>query len=68
MTIELTYTGGGYIPGVPARDLTTEEAAQHREVIEREQAASNTVLYVPVAPMQARRVKPEQAAGEVTNG
>ena len=69
MTIELTYTGAGYIPNVPARDLTAEEAAQYREVIEREQAVSNTVLYMPAAPaaqQQARRAK--DAAQEVDNG
>ena len=69
MTIALTYTGGGYIPGVPARDLTAEEAEVHREVIEREQAVSNTVLYVPVAPaasQQARRTK--DAPQEAGNG
>ena len=69
MTIALTYTGGGYIPNVPARDLTVEEAAQYRAVIEREQAVSNTVLYMPVAPaapQQARRAK--DAPQEVDNG
>ena len=67
--IALTYTGGGYIPSVPARDLTVEEAEVHRAVIEHEQAVSNTVLYVPVAPaapQQARRTKP--AEQEVDNG
>jgi len=26
--IELIYTGGGSLPGIPARDLTREEVAQ----------------------------------------
>lgn len=67
--IAMTYTGAGYIPNVPARDLTADEAAQYRDVIEREQAVSNTVLYVPVAPaapQQARRTK--DAPQEVDNG
>jgi hypothetical protein len=25
----LIYTGGGWLPGVPARDLTADEAKQH---------------------------------------
>lgn len=67
----MTYTGAGYIPGVPARDLTAEEAAQHQAVIDYEQAASNTVLYVPVAeaaPQQASKRAVKDAAQEVSNG
>lgn len=65
----LTYTGAGYIPGVPARDLTAEEAAQFQAVIEREQAASNTVLYVPVtdAPQQTSKRPAKPEAQEVSN-
>lgn len=42
----LKYLGGGYIPGVPARDLTDEEAKQHAPVIEAEERASGMRLYI----------------------
>jgi hypothetical protein len=30
-TIKLIYKGGGFIPGVPARDLTEDEVKAHGE-------------------------------------
>lgn len=53
----LKYLGGGYIPGVPARDLTDEEAKQHAPVIEEQERVSGLRLYAkPVKPD-----KPEKA-------
>lgn len=43
--IYLKYTGAGFMPGVPARDLTLDEAKQFNE---RELLASG--LYVKVKP------------------
>ncbi len=46
----LKYLGGGYIPGVPARDLTDDEEKQHAALIQAEEKASGFKLYgKPVA-------------------
>jgi len=62
--IVLRYIGdGGYIPGVPARDLTAADVAQHGDRIAAEEAASNTRLYEPAAPAaQAAPAKGRTAA------
>lgn len=50
----LRYVGGGaYLPHVPARDLSAEEAAQHRNVIEEAQANGQR-LYVPAETGEAK--------------
>jgi len=46
--VPLRYVGeGAYLPFVPARDLTVEEAAQHWAIIQ-EAHANGQRLYVPV--------------------
>jgi hypothetical protein len=43
----MRYVGGGdYLPGIPARDLTAEEAVEHRAAIEENEAATGKALYV----------------------
>ncbi len=54
-TIALRYLGGAYIHGVPARDLTTEEANQHGTLIAEQEALTGMKLYEPVAPAQAAK-------------
>jgi hypothetical protein len=51
----LKYLGGGYIPGVPARDLTAEEAKRYAAIIEEQERASGLKLYEKVT-------KPEKGA------
>ena len=74
MTIELTYTGAGYIPNVPARDLTAAEAAQYGALIAEQEAITHTPMYEVVpqaAPQQAAATpkgKAAQTAQEVSNG
>lgn len=49
----LRYIGDGwYIPGVPARDLTPDEAAIHAEAIAKSVAATGRVLYAPIEQEQ----------------
>ena len=54
------YLGGGYLPGIPARDLTKEEYEQHKATIE----ACPTLLY------EVRKKVNESAAqtGESNDG
>ena len=53
------YTGGAYIHGVPARDMTPEEYDKYAEVIETQQALIKMVLYEPVMVSAANEeVKP----------
>lgn len=46
-TTGYTYKGGAHIHGVPARDLSAAEYKIYAEVIEAQQALTNTVLYEP---------------------
>ena len=66
----LRYLGGAYIHGVPARDLTAEEAAQYGALIADQEAVTHTRMYEPVPPVaQAPKVKQAaQTAQEVDNG
>lgn len=50
----LRYTGDGFIIGVPARDLTTEEAKQYTTLIEEQQALTGIRMYEPVNPEPAK--------------
>ena len=59
--IALRYLGGAYIHGVPARDLTAEEAAQHGALIAEQEAATGTRMYEAVAP-QAQPAKASKQA------
>lgn len=45
----LRYLGGAYIHGVPARDLTPEEAKQYGALIDEQQALTGMKLYEPMA-------------------
>ena len=70
--IVLKYLGGAFIHGVPARDLTADEAAQYGALIAEQEAATHTPMYEPVqqaAPQQALKGKQAApAAQEVDNG
>ena len=69
MDIVLRYIGGGgYIPNVPARDLTAEDAARYGDIIAREEAASGTRLYEAVAPAQASKAAKVAPQEELSNG
>lgn len=55
----MKYIGGGaWIPGVPARDLTAEEASTHADAIAATEAAGHK-LYEPVTPTAKLRAKKE---------
>lgn len=45
----LKYVGGGYIIGVPARDLTDDEEKQHGKVIREQEKLTGVRLYDAVA-------------------
>jgi len=51
----LKYVGKGIatIHGVPARDLTAEEAAEFKDIIDAQQALTGLILYKP--PTKAKR-------------
>ena len=69
--ITLRYLGGAFIHGVPARDLTAEEAAQYGALIAEQEAITHTAMYEVVpqaAPQQAPKGKAAQTAQEVDNG
>lgn len=49
--VSLRYVGDGhYLPGVPARDLSADEAAQHLEAINAHARATGRTLYAPIEP------------------
>ena len=65
--IAMRYLGGAYIHGVPARDLTADEAAQHGALIAEQEAVTHTQMYEPIAqaaPQQAPKGKAAAAAQE----
>jgi len=63
-TVGLRYVGAGaYIVGVPARDLSPEEAALHADAIRRV-ADAGQILYAPLSPSAARA---KDAGGEVAS-
>ena len=43
--MKLIYTGVAYIHGVPARDLSADEARQYAEVITQQQLLTGQTLY-----------------------
>lgn len=62
-SIALIYVGeGAHIVGVPARDLTAEEAHEFGAVITAQQQATGLTLYVPKTHKPATK-----AAKEVDN-
>lgn len=53
MSVAMIYIGGGdWLPGLPARDLTTEEAESHRETLE---SPAGKALYKPAPPPPTAR-------------
>ncbi len=61
--IAMRYLGGAYIHGVPARDLTADEAAQHGALIADQEALTGMKMYEPVpAPAAAPAKATKQAA------
>ncbi len=59
--IAMRYLGGAYIHGVPARDLTANEAAQYGALIADQEAVTGTRMYEPIAP-QAQPAKATKQA------
>ena len=47
----LRYLGGYYIHGVPARDLTADEAQRYGAIIEEQQSLTGIIIYAPVATL-----------------
>ena len=64
--IALRYLGGAWIHGVPARDLTAAEAAEHGAKIAEQEAVTGMKMYEPVQPTAApaKASKAAQAAQE----
>lgn len=61
MEIALRYLGGAWIHGVPARDLTADEAAQHGALIAEQEAVTGMKMYEAVAPAAAPAKATKQA-------
>ncbi len=59
--IALRYLGGAWIHGVPARDLTADEAAQHGTLIAEQEAVTGMKMYEAVAPVAAPAKATKQA-------
>lgn len=58
----LKYLGGAFIHGVPARDLTADEAAQYGALIAEQEAVTHTPMYEAVQP--AAQPAPVPAKGK----
>ena len=56
----LRYLGGAFIHGVPARDLTADEAAQYADVIKEQQELTGAMLYEPVKAAKAATPKAKE--------
>lgn len=75
MTV-LKYIGNGtYIHGVPARDLTEDEAALYGPIIREQEAASHVTMYqavvlmqIPAEPGQQPAKRTGKTPGEGDNG
>ncbi len=62
----LRYVGdGAYIHGVPARDLSPDEAARYADQIASAEAATHATLYEPVAEEPAEQ---PASPSEANNG
>lgn len=59
----LRYIGGGYLVGVPARNLTDEEIKEYGK-----DRLLKSGLYVEDAPKASRKYKRSEAAEAVTEG
>lgn len=65
----LRYVGDGtYIHGVPARDLTEDEAAQFGPLIREQEAAAHVTMYEPVTPPPTGSKRAKDGAEEGSNG
>lgn len=65
----LRYLGRGeFIPGVPARDLTAEEAAQFRAVIREHRENTGRELYGPPIPVTAVEHGDAEPSGDAEHG
>ena len=60
--IALRYLGGAWIHGVPARDLTAAEAAQHGAKIAEQEAITGWKMYEPVQQPAAAPAKASKQA------
>lgn len=64
MALKYVGAGIGYIHGVPARDLTDEEEAQHGATIAEQERASGLHLYEKEqAKAQRGKAEPEKENG-----
>ena len=59
----LIYKGGGYLVGVPARNLTDKEVEQYGK-----DRLLQSGLYIEDAPKASRKFKRSEAAEAVTEG
>jgi hypothetical protein len=59
----LIYKGGGYLVGVPARNLTEEEVKEYGKA-----RLLNSGLYIEDTPKVSRKFKRSEAAEAVTEG
>lgn len=72
--IALKYIGDGtYIHGVPARDLTQDEAARYGAVIQEQEALTGTAMYEPAVqpaaqPVAASKGGSKAAASDTSAG
>ncbi len=55
----LRYLGGYFIHGVPARDLTADEAQQYADTIKEQEKLTGVKLYEPVKTA-AKAAKPQE--------
>ena len=56
--IAYTWTGVAYIHGVPARDLTADEARQYAEIITQQQLLTGLTLY---RRLEVTEVEPDES-------
>lgn len=59
--IAMRYLGGAFIHGVPARDLTADEAAQHGALIADQEALTGMKMYEAVAPAASAKATKQAA-------
>jgi hypothetical protein len=64
----LMYLGGAFIHGVPARNLTADEAAQYGDLIREQEEVTHTQMYAPVPASAPKVSKAAKEPTEVSNG
>ena len=58
------YIGDGdWIPGIPARNLTEEEYAKHKETIDANAAATGRILYMVAQPVIVSEESNDEESG-----